>query len=256
MARDDRGPHILAMDAFLLAALLTAVLAGQSWLLIVALFLLAAIFWTQGALRFPRTRRFFSDLGQGVRDGVRNRKPSRQTVTRLSIVVGVVALLVILNRLRLSAPGEGRGLSLELSGLQLGFTGVNTTGDWLATIVTYAMVLAVLGTVWWRIWKPIDETASRMAIPYLVCVGVFLAMPVIFALLMWQVAPTDPKENAAFAETAYKTTLSVMAGAVAAAIALPYGPWTWSPTGTQATPDDSQETQPARQRDRLRVFGD
>lgn len=225
MAADDRGPHILAMDAFLLAVLLTSILADQTWLLAVALFLLLAIFWTQGALRFPRTRRFVRDLGEGIRDGVRSRKPSAQTVIRLSVVVGAIALIVILNNLRLSAPGKGRGLSFELSGLQLGFAGLNTPGDWLATIVTYGVLVAALGAIWWRIWTPIGQDAPRMTVPFWVCLGVFLAMPGVFALLMWQAAPADPEQNVAFAEMAYKTTLSIMSGSVAAAIALPYGPW-------------------------------
>lgn len=256
MARDDRGPHVLAMDALFLATLLTAVLADQSWLVIVALVLLTAIFWTQGALRFHRTRRLLRDLARAGRDRVRDRKPSTTTVIRLSIVVGAVALIVILNRLQLSAPGEGRGLSLELSGLQLGFTGVNTTGDWLAAVVTYLVLVAVVGAIWWRIWTPVRETAPGMTSPYFVCLGLFLLMPAAFALLVWPVGLLEGWADSDGMVYAAKTIYVIMGATVAAAIALPYGPWTRPPKEPRPTPDRGQENLPAPQPDRIRVSGD
>lgn len=250
MVSDDPGPRILALDAAFLAVVWTAAFASQAWLILVGLVVLAVIFWIQGALRFRRLRRFLRELFEGVIDTFKGRKPSRQTLVRVGVVLGVIAVLVILNQLQLAAPGEeGRGFSLELSGLQLGFSGVNTPGEWLATGLTYLVLTALVAGIWWRVWKPVEGHDRKLRVAYFSCLAVFLVMPAIFALLMAVAAPSEPRANVAFSEMLIKVTMAAMGAAVAVAVALPYGPW--------AGPRSARAPKPAgHESDHVSVTGD
>lgn len=216
-------------NVFLVLALVLFVILATAALSQVTAFILLGLLWTwvilflEGYLRFARIRRFFRTTGQGVWQLVRTRRISKASLRNLAIAVGVIVLIVLLNQLQLSAPGEGRGLSMPTEALSLNFGGINSPGAWVATIIAYSIIVSLLGLGWLRLWQEArlagGEWRTRV---YLACILSFLALPLFFAILMATVAPKDPEDNVEFSKMVVRTIGTGMAFAFSAAVALPF----------------------------------
>lgn len=209
-----------------------AAFTQASALFILGLVTLLVVLWLKGFVRFPRLRRWTRNFGLGIARLFHKRKPTRTQGITLIIVFSALALLVILNQLRLAAPGQGRGLSvpLEVPSLQFTFGGVSSPGEWIATIISYGLVFGLTALVWWRFWRgvPHDEARWR-TFAYWGCLAAFVAMPFVFALLMATAAPEvrpndEPSQqaNVAFSQLWLGVTTFFMAAAFSFAALLPY----------------------------------
>jgi len=212
--------------------LVIASLAQVSALFVLGLAALLVVLWLKGFVRFRRLRRWSKNMWLGLVRLFHRRKPSRTQGITLITVVSSLVLAILLNQLRLAAPGEGRGLSvpLEMPSLQFSFGGVNSPGQWIATIISYGLLFGLTALVWVRLWRgiPHDEARWRM-FAYWGAVALFLAMPFVFSLIMATMAPevkpndeVSAQANLRFSQNWLRFTTFVMASAFAFAALLPH----------------------------------
>ena len=213
----------LVLALVLFAILATAALSQITAFILLGLAWTWVILWLEGYMRFARIRRFFRTIGQGAWQLVRIRRISKTSLRNLAIALGVIVIIVVLNQLQLSAPGEGHGLSMPTEALSLNFGGINSPGAWVATIVAYSIIASLLGLGWLRLWQEArlagGEWRRRV---YLACIIAFFALPLFFAIVMATVAPKNPEDNVEFSKMVLRTIGTGMAVAFSAAVALPF----------------------------------
>lgn len=223
------GPHpriVLGLDLVLLAFWVGGALSGAGPLLAAGVGVLLALLWFKGFLRFRRLRRFAMTIGVGIWDFVRTRRMSRRALRNLGVLAGAIVVLVLLNQLRLRAPGKGRGLSIPTNP-SLDFTGLNSPGAVFTAVLWSGLVAVLLAMVWYRWWQGVERGPPLRSRLYWGCLAAFLLAPAIFGVLDLILNPdtTDPekaKRNAELSTNLFRGTLVVMAISFTGAAALPY----------------------------------
>jgi hypothetical protein len=215
--------RVLVLDAVLFAALITAAFANAGALYAVALALIGVILWSEGHLRFRRLRRFFRRTSMGVWAFLGTRRLSRRQLRNGGIALGVLLFLVALNQMKVAAPGKGYGLSVPAGAMSLNFTGINSPGEWIATSLSYALIVGLVALLWLRLWQQV-ALAGQAWRPraYVAGLAAFVVAPILFAVLMATVAPDDPKENVEFSKGLLRFTILVMSAALCLVIAAPF----------------------------------
>lgn len=214
---------LLVVAMVLFAILATAALTQIAALILLGVLVAIVMLWLEGYVRFPRVRRFFRSIGQGLWQFVRTRRMSKRSLRSIGIAFGVLLAIVLFNQLQLKAPGEGRGLSVPTEALSLNFGGINSPGEWIASGIAYALIAALLGLGWFRIWQEVTNAGGlwRRRV-YVACIAGFFLLPILFALAMATMAPQDPEDNVEFSKVMLRTVGVGMALAFSAAIAVPF----------------------------------
>ena len=212
---------VIALALFMILS--TAALTQVAALTLLGVLVATVMLWLEGYVRFPRVRRFFRSIGQGVWQFVRTRRMSKRSFRSIGIAFGVLLAIVLVNQLQLKAPGEGRGLSVPTEALSLNFGGINSPGEWIASGIAYTLIAALLGLGWFRIWQEVTKAGGlwRRRV-YVACIATFFALPLLFALVMATMAPEEPEANVRFAKTMVRTVGVGMALSFSAAMALPF----------------------------------
>lgn len=205
---------------------------------VLGVFALLVVLWFKGFMRFRRVRRFASNTATGATGFAKTHRLSKVQLRTVGIVLGALVALVVLNQLKLGyrPQDEGKGLSVPIdAAMTFNFEGINSPGEWIATSISYALIVGLLALVWYRFHAGVPSRIVRWRpATYWGALALFVLLPALFALIVAVAAPEvvpaaspdDPayraslERSVSFTENWLRFTLSGMATAFSVAAAL------------------------------------